>query len=49
MSTILAKGNGDLGSRQSGGEKITLQGNHFLKIVYDGPNELSNLFFHSEL
>lgn len=49
MSTILAKGNGDLGSRQSGGEKITLQGSHFLKIVYDGPNELSNLFFHSEL
>lgn len=29
---------------KSGEEKITLGGNHFLKIVYEGPNELSNLF-----
>lgn len=49
MSTILAKGNPDLGSRQSGEGKITLQGIHFLKIVYDEPNELSNLFSRSQL
>lgn len=36
---------GDLGSRQSGEGKITLRGIHFLKTVYDEPNELSNLFF----
>lgn len=25
-------------------EKITLRENHFLKIVYDGPNKPSDLF-----
>lgn len=43
LSTILAKGSTWRPGRQAT-EKMTLYQTHFLKIVYDGLNELSNLF-----
>lgn len=51
MSTILAKGNTRRPGQQAIGGRgnYTLGGVHFLKIVYDEPNELPNLFCRSQV